>query len=144
MADKPKIIPPIIMEWMIFIVNFSVILSYKIIDGGFVGMLIFLFILDSLITVAFDVVNFYLYCTSLILAFFYAVLFPILMSPSLSNNNASTSVNVLIIIFNLLVPVPLISYICLMNKYYKLSIVEEKKELSNSDINQLEPLNQNQ
>ena len=144
MADKPKIIPPIIMEWMIFIVNFSVILSYKIIDGGFVGMLTFLFILDSLITVAFDVVNFYLYCTSLILAFFYAVLFPILMSPSLSNNNASTSVNVLIIIFNLLVPVPLISYICLMNKYYKLSIVEEKKELSNSDINQLEPLNQNQ
>ena len=144
MADKPKIIPPIIMEWMIFIVNFSVILSYKIIDGGFVGMLIFLFILDSLITVAFDVVNFYLYCTSLILAFFYAVLFPILMSHSLSNNNASTSVNVLIIIFNLLVPVPLISYICLMNKYYKLSIVEEKKELSNSDINQLEPLNQNQ
>ncbi len=144
MADKPKIIPPIIMEWMIFIVNLSVILSYKIIDGGFVGMLIFLFILDSLITVAFDVVNFYLYCTSLILAFFYAVLFPILMSPSLSNNNASTSVNVLIIIFNLLVPVPLISYICLMNKYYKLSIVEEKKELSNSDINQLEPLNQNQ
>ena len=93
---------------------------------------------------AFDVVNFYLYCTSLILAFFYAVLFPILMSPSLSNNNASTSVNVLIIIFNLLVPVPLISYICLMNKYYKLSIVEEKKELSNSDINKLEPLNQNQ
>ena len=144
MADKPKIIPPIIMEWMIFIVNLSVILSYKIIDGGFVGMLIFLFILDSLITVAFDVVNFYLYCTSLILAFFYAVLFPILMSHSLSNNNASTSVNVLIIIFNLLVPVPLISYICLMNKYYKLSIVEEKKELSNSDINQLEPLNQNQ
>ena len=144
MADKPKIIPPIIMEWMIFIVNLSVILSYKIIDGGFVGMLTFLFILDSLITVAFDVVNFYLYCTSLILAFFYAVLFPILMSPSLSNNNASTSVNVLIIIFNLLVPVPLISYICLMNKYYKLSIVEEKKELSNSDINQLEPLNQNQ
>ena len=100
--------------------------------------------MDSLITVAFDVVNFYLYCTSLILAFFYAVLFPILMSPSLSNNNASTSVNVLIIIFNLLVPVPLISYICLMNKYYKLSIVEEKKELSNSDINKLEPLNQNQ
>ena len=144
MADKPKIIPPIIMEWMIFIVNLSVILSYKIIDGGFVGMLTFLFILDSLITVAFDVVNFYLYCTSLILAFFYAVLFPILMSPSLSNNNASTSVNALIIIFNLLVPVPLISYICLMNKYYKLSIVEEKKELSNSDINQLEPLNQNQ
>ena len=144
MADKPKIIPPIIMEWMIFIVNLSVILSYKIIDGGFVGMLTFLFILDSLITVAFDVVNFYLYCTSLILGFFYAVLFPILMSPSLSNNNASTSVNVLIIIFNLLVPVPLISYICLMNKYYKLSIVEEKKELSNSDINQLEPLNQNQ
>ena len=144
MADKPKIIPPIIMEWMIFIVNLSVILSYKIIDGGFVGMLIFLFILDSLITVAFDVVNFYLYCTSLILAFFYAVLFPILMSHSLSNNNASTSVNVLIIIFNLLVPVPLISYICLNNKYYKLSIVEEKKELSNSDINQLEPLNQNQ
>ena len=144
MADKPKIIPPIIMEWMIFIVNLSVILSYKIIDGGFVGMLTFLFILDSLITVAFDVVNFYLYCTSLILAFFYAVLFPILMSHSLSNNNASTSVNVLIIIFNLLVPVPLISYICLMNKYYKLSIVEEKKELSNSDINQLEPLNQNQ
>ena len=104
-------------------------------------MLIFLFVLDSLVTVAFDLVNFYIYCASLVIAFFYAVLFPIFISPSLSQNNANTSVYLLIIIFNLLVPVPLISYICLMNKYYKLSIVEEKKEISNSDINKMEPLN---
>ena len=143
MASYPKVLPPIIMVWVILMIDLVLVISYHIVKD-FTGLFLYLFFIGFLVTVAVDVLSFALFCVAIILSIIYVIAFIIVFNDFDSQyKDQDNDFSTLLIIINVFEPIPLISYSCLMKKFHDLYIKEEK-DLLNSEVKKLEPLGSNE
>ena len=143
MASYPKVLPPIIMVWVIFMIDLVLVISNHIVKD-FTGLFLYLFFIGFLVTVAVDVLSFALFCVAIILSIIYVIAFIIVFNDFDSQyKDQDNDFSTLLIIINVFEPIPLISYSCLMKKFHDLYI-KEQKDLLNSEVKKLEPLGSNE
>ena len=143
MASYPKVLPPIIMVWVIFMIDLVLVISNHIVKD-FTGLFLYLFFIGFLVTVAVDVLSFALFCVAIILSIIYVIAFIIVFNDFDSKyKDQDNDFSTLLIIINVFEPIPLISYSCLMKKFHDLYI-KEQKDLLNSEVKKLEPLGSNE
>ena len=143
MASYPKVLPPIIMVWVILMIDLVLVISYHIVKD-FTGLFLYLFFIGFLVTVAVDVLSFALFCVAIILSIIYVIAFIIVFNDFDSQyKDQDNDFSTLLIIINVFEPIPLISYSCLMKKFHDLYI-KEQKDLLNSEVKKLEPLGSNE
>ena len=143
MASYPKVLPPIIMVWVIFMIDLVLVISNHIVKD-FTGLFLYLFFIGFLVTVAVDVLSFALFCVAIILSIIYVIVFIIVFNDFDSQyKDQDNDFSTLLIIINVFEPIPLISYSCLMKKFHDLYI-KEQKDLLSSEVKKLEPLGSNE
>ena len=143
MASYPKVLPPIIMVWVILMIDLVLVISNHIVKD-FTGLFLYLFFIGFLVTVAVDVLSFALFCVAIILSIIYVIVFIIVFNDFDSKyKDQDNDFSTLLIIINVFEPIPLISYSCLMKKFHDLYI-KEQKDLLNSEVKKLEPLGSNE
>ena len=143
MASYPKVLPPIIMVWVILMIDLVLVISNHIVKD-FTGLFLYLFFIGFLVTVAVDVLSFALFCVAIILSIIYVIAFIIVFNDFDSQyKDQDNDFSTLLIIINVFEPIPLISYSCLMKKFHDLYI-KEQKDLLNSEVKKLEPLGSNE
>ena len=143
MASYPKVLPPIIMVWVILMIDLVLVISNHIVKD-FTGLFLYLFFIGFLVTVAVDVLSFALFCVAIILSIIYVIVFIIVFNDFDSKYKyQEDDFSTLLIIINVFEPIPLISYSCLMKKFHDLYI-KEQKDLLNSEVKKLEPLGSNE
>ena len=143
MASYPKVLPPIIMVWVILMIDLVLVISNHIVKD-FTGLFLYLFFIGFLVTVAVDVLSFALFCVAIILSIIYVIVFIIVFNDFDSKyKDQDNDFSTLLIIINVFEPIPLISYSCLMKKFHDLYI-KEQKDLLSSEVKKLEPLGSNE
>ena len=113
MASYPKVLPPIIMVWVILMIDLVLVISNHIVKD-FTGLFLYLFFIGFLVTVALDVLSFALFCVAIILSIIYVIVFIILFNDFDSKYKyQEDDFSTLLIIINVFEPIPLMSYSCL-------------------------------